>query len=147
MATIPIHPLANIFPMLRKRQRAALAEDIGERGLLHPIVLHDDMILDGRNRYEACLEVGVEPRFDVYEGDDPLGHVMALNSFRRHLNDGARQLAAAQLANISRGGDRRPTKGPIDTLKSHMPKLRKGSMSASEGPSAPRAFLKRPVSS
>jgi hypothetical protein len=29
MATIPIHPLANIFPMLRKRQRAALAEDIG----------------------------------------------------------------------------------------------------------------------
>jgi ParB-like chromosome segregation protein Spo0J len=80
MATIPIHPLANIFPMLRKRQRAALAEDIGERGLLHPIVLHDDMILDGRNRYEACLEVGVEPRFDVYEGDDPLGHVMALNS-------------------------------------------------------------------
>jgi hypothetical protein len=105
------------------------------------------MILDGRNRYEACLEVGVEPRFDVYEGDDPLGHVMALNSFRRHLNDGARQLAAARLANISRGGDRRPTKGPIDTLKSHMPKLRKGSMSASEGPSAPRAFLKRPVSS
>ncbi len=43
------------------------AEGIRIKGLLHPIVLYENKILDGRNRYLACPMAGVEPRFTVWQ--------------------------------------------------------------------------------
>jgi len=51
---------------------AALAEDIRANGLREPIVLFEGAILDGRNRYRACIAAGVDPRFEIYDGNDPL---------------------------------------------------------------------------
>jgi hypothetical protein len=45
-------------------------DSIRRIGLIYPIVLYEGMILDGRARYRACLQAGVEPRFRVFEGDD-----------------------------------------------------------------------------
>jgi hypothetical protein len=50
-------------------------------------MLYEDKILDGRNRYKACLEVGIERKFDQYEGDDPIGLAVSLNMERRHLTE------------------------------------------------------------
>ena len=63
------HPVADIFPMMSGDEYSGLITDIQENGLLEPIWLHSDgRIIDGRNRYRACLEGGVEPEFRTYDG-------------------------------------------------------------------------------
>lgn len=59
--------------------------------------------VDGRHRYYACQEVGAEPTFRTYDGDDPVGFVISLNLKRRHLNESQRAMVAASLANLSKG--------------------------------------------
>lgn len=84
------HEAANIFPMLKESDLELLAADIKKRGLLTPILLTEGKILDGRNRYLACLRVGVEPRFEQWNGDDPYMTGWSLNVERRHLEQGSR---------------------------------------------------------
>jgi ParB-like chromosome segregation protein Spo0J len=70
------HELADIFPMLDEPELAGLAADIEANGLRQPITLYQDQILDGRNRFTACRRAGVEPIFETYDGDDPLGYAL-----------------------------------------------------------------------
>ena len=53
--------------------------------MLRPIITLDGKILDGRNRFKACQEVGVDPIVEDYQGSDPLGFVISSNKERRHL--------------------------------------------------------------
>jgi hypothetical protein len=100
------HPYADIFPMMTEGKRQDLVADIKEKGLIDDIVTHDGQILDGRNRYQACLTAGVEPRFREYSGNDPLGFVMSVNLERRHLTPSQCADAAAKAANLKHGGER-----------------------------------------
>jgi ParB-like chromosome segregation protein Spo0J len=77
------HSLANLFPSLEDKELDELAADIREHGLRDSIVAFEGKILDGRNRYLACKRAGVEPRFEAYEGADPLAYVVPLNVKRR----------------------------------------------------------------
>lgn len=88
------HPLAGLIPGMQADEYAALVADIGGRGLLEPIVLHEGLVLDGRHRYRACIDTGVEPRFRDYEGDDAVGFVVAMNILRRHLTPSQRAVLA-----------------------------------------------------
>jgi hypothetical protein len=97
------HNLANIFPMLDKDEAKSLADDISEHGLREPIVLLEGRILDGRNRYAACIEAGVEPRFTKYTGDNPFAYVVSVNLKRRHLDESQRAVVAKKLATLSHG--------------------------------------------
>jgi hypothetical protein len=81
-----------------------LENDIRENGLRFPIVLLDGLVLDGRNRYRACKTVGVEPRFQDFNGNgDPVAFIVSVNVKRRHLNTSQRAMIAAKLANMPRG--------------------------------------------
>jgi len=80
------HPLAAFFPMLPPIEFQTLKESIASLGQLDPIVTYDGKILDGRNRYEACIAIGKTPKFRVLtNGIDPLDYVMAANFRRRSL--------------------------------------------------------------
>ena len=101
------HPLANLFPMMTDEETDALGNDMLEHGQREPIALYDGKILDGRNRYNACMMKGIEPRVTEHRFADPLAFVVSANLHRRQLNAGQRALVVETLANLPRGGDHR----------------------------------------
>lgn len=98
-----LHPLAEVFPRMTDEEFDSLCDDIEAQGLLDPIITFEGKIIDGRHRYEACLQVDVEPRFVEYEGDDALAFVIAKNMNRRHLTTSQRAMVAAGLATMTVG--------------------------------------------
>ena len=89
--TVEAHPYADAWPMFREDELAELAADIVATGLRHPIIIHDGMILDGRNRHAACLLAGVTPVTEQFNGDDDdaLAFVQSENNARRHQSKGS----------------------------------------------------------
>lgn len=96
--TYELHPLCTLFPRLSGAEFDALREDIKLNGLRQPIVLHEGMILDGGNRYRACLDAGVEPIFEQFDGGNLVSFVLSANLHRRHMSPGqqAAIVASAQ---------------------------------------------------
>lgn len=93
-----LHPLASLFPRMAGAEFEALKTDIAANGLRQPIVTHQGMILDGGNRYAACMAVGVKPMMVEYTGTNLVTYVMSVNFHRRHLSPGqqAAIVASAQ---------------------------------------------------
>lgn len=99
------HEVADIFPMMGATEFDGLVRDIAEHGQREPIVIHNNMILDGRNRYKACIKLGLKPITREWDGDgSPVAYVISLNLHRRHLNESQRSLVAAKVANMPLGG-------------------------------------------
>lgn len=91
------HPAAELFPMMDGQAFKELCADIHQHGLRHPIVLHEGMVLDGRNRLKACEVTGVPARFTPYEGyTSPTAYVLSANLYRRHLDTSQRGMLAAR---------------------------------------------------
>ena len=110
---LPFHPLAALFQLTAGAAYTALVEDIRAHGLNRPVVLYQDMILDGRNRYRACIDADIPVRTVTYDGDDPFGFVRSENLLRRHSNESQRAMGAARLATLERG---RPLNAPQDAF-------------------------------
>lgn len=91
------HPIADVWPMMDEAKLQELAADIRKNGQLVPVWLHDGKILDGRNRWAACMIAGVEPKTKEYTGDEPTAFAVAMNDRRRHMNKGALAAVAAEL--------------------------------------------------
>lgn len=91
------HKFADLFPLMPENELAGLASDIKQHGLREPIVLYEDKILDGRNRWRACKSVGVEPKTKEFSGQHPISFVISLNLKRRHLNDSQKAAIAVEL--------------------------------------------------
>ena len=107
MTTMPefeFHPLANLFPSLPDDEFERLVEDVKINGLQVDIFLAEGLIADGRHRYRACRQTGVEPRFREWDGrGDLLSILFSLNDRRRHMTAGQRSMIAAEAANMTRG--------------------------------------------
>lgn len=95
------HPAAQIFPMMEGAEYEAFVADIKAHGLRDPIVRYKEgsrwYVLDGRNRLRACKDAGVHPRWEDYEGKDPIAFAMSANVHRRHLNETQRAFVGAEL--------------------------------------------------
>lgn len=94
---LQFHPVAAIFPLMTGAEFEELVEDIRAHGLISPIVLHEGKVLDGRNRYRACLTAKIEPRFTPFTGTDPLAFVISVNMRRRHLTRAQKREVIAEL--------------------------------------------------
>ena len=81
------HPAANLFPLMSDTELQVLADDIKTNGQRNPIVLLEDKILDGRNRFIACKLVKVSPDFSRLADKipSPTSWVLSQNLHRRHL--------------------------------------------------------------
>lgn len=95
---LEFHPFSNLFPLLQGEDFTNLAKDIEAHGQREPIVLFEGRILDGRNRYRACRELGREPKVSQYEGSNALEFVLSLNLHRRQLSTAQRAVIAAELS-------------------------------------------------
>jgi ParB-like nuclease domain len=105
---LPVHPAADLFPMMTPDEITALGEDIKHNGLKQPIVLiktpGGDALLDGRNRLDAMASVGLTTdvaliQHRVLDADtDAFAFVISANIYRRHLTaDQRRDLIAKVL--------------------------------------------------
>src|SRR3954447_15844945 len=100
------HEAASLFPMMDEAALAELAADIKANGLRDPIWRHPDgRIIDGRNRWLACQQAGVECRHRTYSrGDETIvAFVVSHNLHRRHLTTAQRAAVAADVANLNEG--------------------------------------------
>jgi hypothetical protein len=103
------HPFAGLFDLLSTRELADLSENIAVHGQREPVMIHRNMILDGRNRYRACRLKGWPVRYEQFPGtnDEALDYVVSLNVYRRHLTSSQRALAMASYEEYRHGGKRR----------------------------------------
>ena len=81
-----IHQIANTIPSMSEEEYQLLKQDIKKNGLIEPIIVFENKILDGRNRYRACQELGIKPKFKEYAENDPADYAISLNIKRRHLS-------------------------------------------------------------
>jgi hypothetical protein len=134
---IPIHPAANLFPMMEQADYEELRLDILANGQRVPITILNGAVLDGRNRLRVCDEIGIAPEFAYVsdkEVDDPRSWVLSCNLHRRHLTTSQRAMIAAELAGLSPGGNRKTEdfKGQKCTLKDAAGKLKVGERTVKE---------------
>lgn len=100
------HPAADVWPMMDDMQYATLLDDMRQRGQQEPITLCEGMILDGRNRFRACLELGVEPKTRTYLGN-PFSQAWSLNGPRRDVESVRKGLIFILLQEQSKEWDER----------------------------------------
>lgn len=93
-----VHPLAELIPPMTEEEFTDLVHGIESEGFRNdePVVIYEDQILDGRHRYRASQQVGVEPPTRLFEGDDPVGYVISKNLHRRHLTKSQVAMTAAE---------------------------------------------------
>jgi hypothetical protein len=118
----PVHPCADVFPMMADPELRKLAEDIKVHGLAHPPVLWEDpkdkdklWLLDGRNRLEALAIL--ERQGQPWEGSpiidvhvkDPASYIISANIRRRHLTKA--QQAELIVKTIRAGNTHNPKSG------------------------------------
>jgi len=121
-AQYEFHPLADLFPLMEGEEFDALVSDIKANGLRKPIMLYEGKILDGRNRYRACLAAGLDVALHVaqwrkgsprHSNGGPLGYVLSENLRRRHLTTDQRAAIAAELATMKLGDNQHTTKAAL----------------------------------
>ena len=93
-----IHDVAKLFPLMSEEEYTALVGDIKKHGLREAIWLFEGKIIDGRNRYRACNEIGIEPQYRYYDDKDSLiEFVVSQNLHRRHLSSSQRAMLAVAI--------------------------------------------------
>lgn len=118
--------------MMTPEEYRELVEDIKANGLKVEIETYQGKIIDGRNRFLACQEAGVKPRFKKWdEVGSLISHVVSLNMKRRHLQHGQRSMIADKLRPLfaeeakahikAGGGDQKSQKAKSGTANMQNP--------------------------
>lgn len=103
--TYEFHEYAEVFPLLSadSEEFQQLANDILQHGMRIPIVIYQQQILEGRNRYRVYLShPEIELNYEDFKGNDEeaLDLVISHNVHRRHLDETGRAMSAARLSRV-----------------------------------------------
>lgn len=94
----PFHEIAEIFPLMEGADFKELKRDIEQNGQQEPIWIYQGRIIDGRNRYRACHELGRPVLTREWDGNGSLvAFVQSLNLRRRHLDESQRGMVALRI--------------------------------------------------
>jgi ParB-like chromosome segregation protein Spo0J len=104
ISTYPVHPAAELFPMMSEIEFQEMKEDIRLHGQNDDVLIWNGTLLDGRNRLRACTELGIEPGWaELPKSIDPVTWVFSHNYHRRHMTTSQRAMVAEKLATLLRG--------------------------------------------
>ena len=105
--SLPMHELATLFPTMTNDEYAALKQNIAENGVDQPVCVWQGQIVDGRHRYLACGEMGIDPPIRyLNDDDDPVRFVLSANMDRRQLDEGQRAMVMATMKVMPWGTNR-----------------------------------------
>ena len=93
--------------------------------------MYEGKILDGRNRYRACIEIEVEPKYRNLDNGDPVAYVTSMNLKRRHLTTSQLATIAVKLLPLLEE----------EAKKRQISGLKQGDKKPVVSKSTPRAFL------
>jgi N6-adenosine-specific RNA methylase IME4 len=95
------HPIADVFPMMTSDEHETLLGSMRDVGYdsSKPVTLYEGKILDGRNRYKAAAELGLEPVLRHWTDADgnPWEFVRRDNTARRDLDQGTKAACVLKL--------------------------------------------------
>jgi hypothetical protein len=113
----------NIFPAAKAEDYNRLRDDIRDNGYdsKQPIIIYEGQVLDGWNRWTACIELKINPPTRQFDGDESeaIGLVMRTNK-RRNLNSGQWATIAVEaddiIKAIAQDGKARQIRKPLDSV-------------------------------
>jgi DNA-binding Lrp family transcriptional regulator len=148
--TLPVHPAAELFPLMSSDELRALGADIVNNGLTSSIALWRAdpkaplFLLDGRNRLDAIematgkpVEVGAPSlmagkfsaldKVIVLDGRsvDPWAYVVSANIYRRHLTIEDKDRLIVELLRVDPTKSNRQVAKIVDVSHPHVAKVRK----------------------
>lgn len=92
------HPVTKLFPPMDADAFKALKESIKEYGVKTPVWTYKGKLIDGRHRWKACQQLGIECPTREWKGKGSLVmFVLQLNLERRHLTKKERGLVAVNM--------------------------------------------------
>jgi ribosomal protein L11 len=88
------HPLSAAWPAMSEAEFHSLKESIENIGVQMPIVIFEDQVIDGWNRYRAANDLGMDCPTTAFDDSlDPRDFVKAMNDARRHITGSQRAIA------------------------------------------------------
>lgn len=95
------HQFSTVVRPFNGAEMAVLVEDVRIHGVRKKGILFQGMILDGRHRYKACQNIGIEMEWEVFEGteQEALDYVLSSN-IHRQLNAEDRSRMLVKVAEI-----------------------------------------------
>ena len=113
----------NIFPAAKAEDYNRLKDDIRDNGYdsKQPVIIYEGQVLDGWNRWTACVELKINPPTRLFDGNESeaIGLVMRTNK-RRNLNSGQWATIAVEaddiIKAIAQDGKARQIRKPSDSV-------------------------------
>ena len=134
-----VHPIARLFPLIEGKDFDELVADVKDRGVRHPVIRRETVIIDGRNRVRAALVCGAKVPFeDLPEFEHPARVILTENIHTRLLTTSQRAALAARIRLMAPGvftlptASRRPRAASPDTSGSN------GKPAPGQEPEAPK---------
>ncbi|MEI8248840.1 MAG: ParB N-terminal domain-containing protein [Lentisphaerota bacterium] len=95
---VDVHELAAAFPLTEGKEFEQMKKSIETEGQQIPVIMYKGKLLDGRNRWRACRELGRMVKYVEWHGPGTAEEmILAINLRRRHLTTGQKAAIAVKL--------------------------------------------------